>query len=277
TGEGASGEARGGDGPAGGRGGGDRPVRVVVLDASGDTVTTANAPGEKGLNRWVWNLRYAAPTAVSFAQTGADEGGGGRRGGMSALPGTYTVKLTANGETRTQPVLVVPDPRLPWNPAAGHAQLALARRVSHQVAALNTVVNRTHSLRGQIAAAQAAMRETGTRDPGFAARARALDQQLRALSDSLYNPDVQRGVTQDDIHYLTDFQGMLQGLGFAGAYNQAPSPLVVESATRLGAQLDRYLARYNTLVQNDVAAYNREAAAHGSPTLVAGAPVVVKP
>jgi photosystem II stability/assembly factor-like uncharacterized protein len=267
----------GAGGPGGNAARADRPVKIVVLDATGDTVTTANAPGEKGLNRWVWNLRYAGPTTVSFEQPSGEETGF-RRGGMGALPGTYTVNVTANGVTRTQQVQVTPDPRLPWNPAAGQAQFALARRVNHQVTALNTVINRVHSLRAQIANAQTAMRETGSRDSAFMGRTRVLDRQLRALSDSVYSPDVQRGVVQDDIHYLTDFQGMLTGLGFAtSGYNQAPSPLVLESVNRLGAQLDRYLARYNALVQNDVAAYNREAAAHGAPTLVAGGPVVVKP
>ena len=51
----------------------------------------------------------------------------------------------------------------------------------------------------------------------------------------------------------------------------------MESVNRLSAQLDQFLARYNGLVQNDIAAYNRDAAAHGSATLVAGGPVVVKP
>ena len=121
------------------------------------------------------------------------------------------------------------------------------------------------------------IRSTGARDTAFLARARGIDRQLRTLSDSLYNPDVQRGVVQDDIHYLTDFQGMLTGLGFAsGGYNQAPSPLVMESVNQLTAQLDRYLARYNALVQNDIATFNRDASAHGAPTLVTGGPIVVR-
>jgi photosystem II stability/assembly factor-like uncharacterized protein len=255
------------------------PVRIVVLDASGDTVTTANAPGQKGLNRWVWNLRYNGPTQIDFERAaGGEEEGGRRGGGPAALPGTYTVQVTANGVTRSQQIQVVPDPRLPWDVAAGQAQFALARRMSHEVSALNTMLNRIHSLRTQIAGAQTAMRETGVRDSAFAGRLRAIDRRLRELSDSIYNPNVQRGVVQDDIHYLTDFAGTLQNLGFAGSgYNQAPSPLVMENVNRVSAQLEQYLARYNAIVQNDVAAYNRDAAAHGAPTLVAGGPVMVKP
>jgi photosystem II stability/assembly factor-like uncharacterized protein len=55
-----------------------------------------------GLHRWVWDLR---PTPVA---------GAGGRGGGGAPPvaaGTYTVKLTVNGQSFTQPVTVKPDPR----------------------------------------------------------------------------------------------------------------------------------------------------------------------
>ncbi|HET6763433.1 MAG TPA: hypothetical protein VFH27_07165, partial [Longimicrobiaceae bacterium] len=152
---------------------------------------------------------------------------------------------------------------------------ALTKRVAAEQSALNTMLNRIHSLRAQIAGAQAAMRETGVRDTAFAARARRLDRQLQALSDSVYNPEVQRGVTQDDIHYLSDLQSQLGGLGFGGGYNVAPSPLQLESVDRIVARADAALARYNALVQNEVAAINRDAAAHGSPTLVAGGPIVV--
>ncbi|HEX8907507.1 MAG TPA: hypothetical protein VF771_21880, partial [Longimicrobiaceae bacterium] len=281
TGEaGERGGEAGESGPGNSRAAANRPVRVVVLDASGDTVTTAMAPGEKGMNRWVWNLRYAAPTPVSFQQqaAGEEEGGGRRGGGPAALPGTYTVNVTANGVTRTTQVQVVPDPRLPWDTLSARRQYTLARRLTHQVTALNTMLNRIHSLRGQITNAQAAMRETGTRGGDLAGRMRELDARLRALSDSIYNPDVQRGVAQDDIHYLTDFQGLLQNVGFAGSgYNQAPTPLVMERVDQLTARLDQFMSRYNALVQNDIAAYNRDAAARGAPTLVTGGPVTVKP
>jgi hypothetical protein len=273
TGAGDAGTSGPGDGEGRGRGG---PVRIVVLDARGDTVTTANGTGNKGLNRWVWNLRYRGPTPLSFERGGDEEGGGFRGGGMAALPGTYTVKLTANGQTQTQQVTVVPDPRLPWDPAAAQASAAFTQRVQAEQTALNTMLNRIHSLRQQITNAQAAMRETGARDSAFANRARALDRQLQALTDSLYNPNVQRGVTQDDIHYLSDVQSLLSGAGFTGGYNMAPTPLQVESANRIIARVDTYIARYNALVQNDIAAFNRDAAAHGSPTLVTGGPIVVR-
>ena len=50
-------------------------------------------------------------------------GGGGGRGGAPALqPGPYTVRLTVDGQTYTQPVTVKPDPRgAPGGVGAGAA------------------------------------------------------------------------------------------------------------------------------------------------------------
>ena len=61
-------------------------------------------PATAGFHRWVWDFHPTPP------QTG--RGGGGRgRGGELALPGEYTVRLTVNGKSQTQPLIVKPDPR----------------------------------------------------------------------------------------------------------------------------------------------------------------------
>lgn len=58
-----------------------------------------------GMHRWIWDLR---PNPQAPAGGGV---GGGRRGGSSALPGIYTVKLTADGKTYERQLTVKPDPR----------------------------------------------------------------------------------------------------------------------------------------------------------------------
>jgi len=40
--------------------------------------------------------------------------------------------------------------------------------------------------------------------------------------------------------------------------------------------LDAYLTRFNELLRTDVAAFNKTAQDHGTPVLVAGAPVAVR-
>ncbi len=113
----------------------DQAGRLVRRYSSSDPVTpvpdAANTPvplywyrapqslaAAAGLHRFYWDLHYQPLTG----------GGGGGRGGLSigaiphktapspgtpwVAPGTYTVRLTANGHTSTQPMTVRQDPRV---------------------------------------------------------------------------------------------------------------------------------------------------------------------
>ncbi|HEY6802523.1 MAG TPA: hypothetical protein VI306_02990 [Pyrinomonadaceae bacterium] len=60
---------------------------------------------EAGMHRWIWDLRPTPPARA------AGGGGGGFGGRPTVLPGNYTVRLSVNGKTFTQPLVVEPDPR----------------------------------------------------------------------------------------------------------------------------------------------------------------------
>jgi hypothetical protein len=109
-------------------------VTVEILDPAGETIrryssqdvtppvnpdtlsipafwirTPATLSGAAGMHRWVWDLRPTPP-----ADRGARGGGGGgffRTGEARVLPGGYTVKLTVNGKSYTEPLTVKMDPR----------------------------------------------------------------------------------------------------------------------------------------------------------------------
>jgi hypothetical protein len=71
--------------------------------------TPPSVSAEPGHHRWVWDLRGTPPP--SGGARGGGGGGGGGRAGTLALPGTYTVRLTVDGKTYTQPLRVTRDPR----------------------------------------------------------------------------------------------------------------------------------------------------------------------
>jgi len=108
------------------------PVTLEILDPAGETIrryssedrtppvnpdtlnvvvvwrpTPAPLSAAAGMHRWVWDLR---PTPTG--ERGAGGGFGERGGGTASLPGMYTVKLTVNGKSYTQPLKVKIDPRV---------------------------------------------------------------------------------------------------------------------------------------------------------------------
>jgi photosystem II stability/assembly factor-like uncharacterized protein len=71
--------------------------------------TPPSLPAAAGQHRWVWDLRGPAPASGRAEAAGG--GGYGPRLGPLVLPGTYSVRLTANGKTSVQPLVVRMDPR----------------------------------------------------------------------------------------------------------------------------------------------------------------------
>ena len=65
-------------------------VTVAIVDADGKTVKEIEGARGAGIHRVAWDLR------------GADK--------QRIVPGSYTVKLTANGHTTTAPLAVLIDP-----------------------------------------------------------------------------------------------------------------------------------------------------------------------
>ena len=120
-------------------------VFVTVTDGRGDTVVVdSTAPGRQGVNRYVWSLRYAGPTRLTFERaTGAEEEENPFRnvGGPRVIPGTYTVTLNAAGRRLTRAVTVEPDPILGGDPARFAAQLSAGLAWRDAMSALNEMLN----------------------------------------------------------------------------------------------------------------------------------------
>jgi photosystem II stability/assembly factor-like uncharacterized protein len=111
-------------------------VEIAIKDGSGRDVLTFRGPGAAGVNRAVWNLSESSscpPIADQGAGRGRGRGRGGRGGGggtwVRAIPGQYTVRLTAAGQTLEQPLTVRPDPRIKTSAEDMQAWLTAARTI----------------------------------------------------------------------------------------------------------------------------------------------------
>jgi hypothetical protein len=112
---------------------------------------------------------------------------------------------------------------------------------------------------------------------GVLKAAKDLGKKLKDLRDKVYNPDIQREVGQDSIHYHSDFQSLYQRLAQAlSGYNQPPGDLFKEEMGERRKQLDGYLAQFNEIAKTEIPAFNKTAAEQGVPTLFAGDPIQVQ-
>ena len=153
----------------------------------------STAPGHHRVN---WDLRYADPPTLNYGYYGtlldyreytlnwhATPGHTYRSTivGMMVLPGTYTATLTVNGRHYTQPVTVIPDPRVNVSTAALAAQFRLQRRMVAGLTASYEGFNYVTELRRALDTA-AARSTGGAGGDRIAESARSLDTALARIA-----------------------------------------------------------------------------------------------
>lgn len=263
------------------------PVEIVITDSKGRFVARAYGPSQKGLNRFVWDMRYEGPTKLAFEKPAESELMElfNRGAGPHVLAGTYTAAVTVEGRSEKATLEVRDDPRFHVDPAVFRAQTETALAVRNEVSALNEMLNRLtawqESLTGFDHSLARNTEEEKARRAKYAdvlALGKDLGKKLAALKDSVYNSKVQTDAAEDDIHYLRtlhdDFEGLTFGLSFA--YDQPPTALALGRHDELKKKLEAKIAELNGLLAGDVASYNKAAFSKGAPTLYAGDPLKVE-
>ncbi|MDB5479197.1 MAG: hypothetical protein JWO83_250, partial [Caulobacteraceae bacterium] len=117
-------------------------------------------PAHAGMNRLVWDLRMNDPVQIpgAFYEDQAPRG-------PIVAPGAYQVRLTVGGVTRTQPITIVADPRVPNSGPVVAAKTAMAVAVWKDIDALHRAVNSVRERRKALKAAN----DGGGVDPRLAA------------------------------------------------------------------------------------------------------------
>jgi photosystem II stability/assembly factor-like uncharacterized protein len=94
-------------------------------------------PAEMGMHRWVWDLHYPSPESTRHEYPISAIAGDTPRYplGPTVLPGTYSVRLTADEKSYTVPLIIKMDPRVKASTAAlekkFRSETRLAELLSH--------------------------------------------------------------------------------------------------------------------------------------------------
>ncbi|MHB8218433.1 MAG: WD40/YVTN/BNR-like repeat-containing protein [Candidatus Sulfotelmatobacter sp.] len=152
------------------------PVTLEILDAHGQLVgkfSSADKPdvteealrkqliplywlrpfhslsSEAGMHRWIWDLHYAPPDSVRHEYPIAAIPADTPRYplGPTALPGSYTARLTANGKTYTAPLTLKMDPRVQISAAALENKFKLETRLASLLSETSKAAMQAGSIR----------------------------------------------------------------------------------------------------------------------------------
>jgi photosystem II stability/assembly factor-like uncharacterized protein len=139
-----------------------------------------------GVQVAVWDLAWEGATKIKGGKIDT----GDPSTGPQAVPGSYTARLTVDGQTLTTPIKVLPDPRGALPQGDLEAQLAFALRVRDDISKLTNLVNQVRSVREQLQARVKAL-EPRKSDAGIAGLVSASEEVIKkatALEDRLHNP-----------------------------------------------------------------------------------------
>ncbi len=131
--------AEGGGGGGRGRGGAAQNV-PAYWNRTPETLSAA-----AGMHRWTWDIHYA-----TTGEAGGGRGGRGGGGGVWAVPGKYSVKLTADGKSYTAPLTVKMDPQVKTPLPELQRQFDFAQQVSAKSAEVAKARGEVTRVRAQI-------------------------------------------------------------------------------------------------------------------------------
>lgn len=232
---------------------------VAAAMAAGDFETLMRAgprpprlPNKAGLNQFNWNLRY--PDATRFA--GMIFWAGNVTGPM-ALPGTYTVRMTAGAETQSQTLAVKADPR--WNvPMADLvAQFDFLIGVRDRVSEANEAVLTARDVKSQVT-------DRLKQAPQLADQGKALSGKVTEVEGEIYQ--IKNQSSQDPLNYPIKLNNKIAALlGMAGSSPGRPPAQATQVFTELNAKLNVQMKRMDKVYSDDLKAFNDQLKKLGLP------------
>ncbi len=118
-------------------------------------------PTNAGMNRYVWDLRYAAPDAIqhTYPISALYERTHAEPQGPFVVPGTYEVRLTIDGKTYKQPLTVAMDPRVKITQADLQQQLDFELQIDKLVTQSFDSHQQAEKFLGEVADRQTALQK----------------------------------------------------------------------------------------------------------------------
>lgn len=211
---------------------------------------------KKGLNLFVWNLRY--PSVEKFKDLVLWNNS---LKGMRAVPGDYRATLRIGDSEQTVDFEVRADPRLHATPADYAAQYEFVSGINRKLTETHNAVTRIREARTQLSAIEKRV-EGDDRFTGLLEAARALETRLGDIEETLYQTKMES--PQDPLNFPIRLNDKLAGvMALAAIGDHPPTDSAIAVRDELVAAIDAALAQLNEVFSNDIAAFNQQAAEAG--------------
>src|SRR5271168_4043451 len=146
------------------------PVEIEILGADDKTIRKLKTKAHAGINRVKWDMQYESPRLIALRTATSDNphiwqeprfrdadsrpithwGISPAEVGPMVAPGKYSVRLTVAGQSLTQALTVLPDPRIPTSQADIESSVKTQLRIRDDITRASDTINQIEWLRKQI-------------------------------------------------------------------------------------------------------------------------------
>ncbi|CAN5357087.1 hypothetical protein BH23CHL1_BH23CHL1_14640 [soil metagenome] len=243
-------------------------VTLTFLDADGNEIKAFSSkkpevdPAERGqkkeplvsvkegLNRFVWDMRYA--DAFNFKD--AIYRAGGVTGPLAA-PGTYRVRLCAGEQSWEQEFEICKDPRVSASDAELHEQFQLLMEIRDKLTATNSATVQLRDLRSQIDLWEGRAKDQPGTEKLFEATT-SLKNSLKDVEEELLQTSWKS--SRDALTAPSKLNAKLATLmGIVASADAAPTQQAREVFAHLSEQVDIQLNHLTDLLKEDVPGINK--------------------
>jgi hypothetical protein len=258
-------------------------VQLQVLDNDGNVVRDVRSIGHAGLNRAGWDLRYESPRLIAMRTTppenphiweeprfrGQDTrpvthwGLDAAQVGPIVVPGKYSVKLTVDGQSFTQPIEILKDPKIATSVADLDLSVKLQLRLRDDISAAADMVNAIEVMRKQLEDVAKAYKNDKSKE-ALLKQVTEMDKKLFDVEAKLLEP---AQMTSDDKYFQQAYRVYMNliwlngevgpGAGdVSGGADFPPTDTSVNVMETIEKDLNAAKADYKNLMDRDVPAFN---------------------
>ena len=209
-------------------------------------------PATAGMHRWVWDLHYTGPVAIQreYPISAIPFDTPHLPVGPTALPGRYMVRLTAAGETHSEPLLVKMDPRVKTPRTELKRQFQTEQDLASMIARSSQAVGLARFLQ-----TQTAKLADDKRNP-VASQAKTLDTRVKNLLEPAHKEVEETGL-EDINKQVSSLYGQITRV------DAAPTPSQLAALGRLETALADALKVWTRIQGADLPAFNAQLRASG--------------
>ena len=222
-------------------------------------------PASAGLNRFVWNLRYADAEQLpgdAFTEKSTT--------GALAPPGTYQVRLTVDGESQTESFELYVDPRVGSSQEDMLAQFELWQEVNAKLSQTHQAVKRLRRARERVKAMAETVADSAADEQTSNAiqeRADQIAEQLSEVEGQLVQPDAK--VAFDRLRLRTMLNAKLHNLiSVIASADEKPPQQTYDVFEKLSAETDAQLDKLDSILGESIADFNAAVQAANVPAVV---------